>query len=64
MTIPGGLLAPGGENPQPASYGYASSTQPVVSTGPKQIRVMSLNDCFSTVSVTNARSSALFQILS
>jgi hypothetical protein len=44
--------------------GYASSTQPVGATGPKQIRVMSLNNHISTVSVTNARSSALFQILS
>jgi hypothetical protein len=41
--------------------GYASSTQPVGATGPKQIRVMSLNNHFSTVSVTNARSSSLFQ---
>jgi hypothetical protein len=41
--------------------GYASSTQPVGATGPKQIKVMSLNNHFSTVSVTNARSSSLFQ---
>jgi hypothetical protein len=41
--------------------GYASSTQRVGATEPKQSTVMSLNDHFSTVSTTNARSSAPVQ---
>jgi hypothetical protein len=41
--------------------GYASSIQPVEATGLKQIRVKSLNNRFSTVSATNARSSSQFQ---
>jgi len=38
--------------------GYTSSTQPVRATRLKQSMVMSLNNDFSKMSVTNARSSA------